>query len=206
MSHSSTCSSSDRVSVGGRYDVLDGVLIETVLLGHDVHDCSSSWLIGHRPAAVSPAQGKALPSARESAHGYSVFGLVGYSGVVRKINQMAHDDPISEVSRQQLRDHIARRQNRLFRTHSAVTDHHHMVGSTPEEGPRGIFHPRSVRPQPAITWRCGSAVTQDHILDAGLKSLVSRPLPLFLESPLAHRGIRLLPPEPLGALSRQPRH
>jgi len=147
------------------------------------------------------------PSARESAHGYSEFGSVGNGGVVRKVNHLAHDDPISEVSRQQLRDHIARRPNRPPDAHSVGTGHHHMARSTLKEGTPGLLAPRSVRPQPAITWRCGSAVTQDHILDAGLKSLVSRPLPLFLESPLAHLGyLRLLPPEPLGALSRQPRH
>lgn len=148
---------------------------------------------------------QSVPSTREPAHGSSEFGSVGVGGVVRKVLQVAHALPISEQYGSD--NAITSRAARIGRPNarSVGTGHHHMARSTLKEGTPGLLALRFVRPQPPHR-RCGSTVTQDHILDAGLKSLVSRPLPLFLESPLAHRDIRLLPPEPLGALSRQPRH
>ena len=105
---------------------------------------------------------QSVPSTREPAHGSSEFGSVGVGGVVRKVLQVAHALPISEQYGSD--NAITSRAARIGRPNarSVGTGHHHMARSTLKEGTPGLLAPRFVRPQPAITWRCGSAVAGSH--------------------------------------------
>lgn len=164
-------------------------MVKPVQLGHGVHGCSSSWLIGHARAGGRSRrrQAKRLLRARAGARKSQIrFGGKWRGWLEMSYGWRTHS-PISEAMRQRLRDHIARRPNRLLRTHSVETGRHHMAGSTPKRrNPRGMFHPRSVRPRPSNQDAAGWLLRESHSHQAS--NLVSKPTTTFMESPLAHLG------------------
>jgi hypothetical protein len=142
-------------------------------------------------------QAKALPPRASLRTGVFNYGSVGNGGVVRNVLRLAHTLPISKQCGSDY-DHIASPESAARTLTASVQVAITWRGAPPKEGPRGIFHPRSVRPRPPHRRR--GLVVVRITSRPSIKSLVSMPQPHSWNRPLPTWDLQLLPTEPPGAL------
>ena len=128
-----------------------GGLVKAVQHGHGVHKSSSSWLIGHSRAGGRSRrrQAKGLPpraSLRTEVFTSVRWEMAGW--LEMSYGWRTHRPFLRQCGSDNA---ITSRDARIGcpNARSVGTGRHHMAGSTPKRrNPRGIFHPRSVRPRP----------------------------------------------------------